>query len=65
MPLSRASLQVLRGLLRLTNTDRQEVLSELTKFLQGTEPMRKSITESVERAVDLGPTNSVCSCCGR
>lgn len=65
MPISQRGQVVLHGLLDLDSSERQLVLDELSRYARGDSAVRKSISESIDRAVTLGPVSSGCPCCGR
>lgn len=60
--------RVLNGFLKLNNAEREEFIRELNGFQQGSDVLRKSLTESVTASVtrmQTGPHGDRCECCGR
>ena len=58
--------KVLNGFVALQESQRDEFIEELNKFLSGKvkeEVLRKSIQEST--TINFGPVPSGCPCCGR
>jgi len=57
---------VLKGLLDLSTTERQEVLKEISELKTKTFTEREWLNESLEKAQRvLGPISGSCPCCGR
>lgn len=58
--------KVLKGYLRLTESERTELLQEIEKHRQATFSERTIIEKGISDAVSLGPLSSgACPCCGR
>ena len=59
---------VMNGFLKLTPTERQEVIVEINKFLANNAAQQNSMCESFSNrtaGVTVGPTAGSCPCCGR
>jgi hypothetical protein len=59
--------QVLRGFIEMTASERDELIAEMNKFLQGNQLLRESIEKSIrsDTTVNFGPAPGTCPCCGR
>lgn len=58
---------ILKGLIALSDSEREEVLRELSSYRTKTFSERQTLNENLEKAQRyLGPTSSTsCPCCGR
>ncbi|WP_367864384.1 hypothetical protein [Pedobacter sp. WC2423] len=58
---------VMKGLLELSESERQEIIRESQNFKTKTFSEKRSLNESLEKAQrTIGPTsNGSCLCCGR
>jgi hypothetical protein len=66
--MDKATARVLQGFLSLSLTQRAELVTEMNRWINGSEHERSLVAfgarESILK-VDLGPTSSTCGCCGR
>jgi hypothetical protein len=58
---------VFRGFVELTDSERTELIAEISKYQNGTRDLRESLSKSVrsDTTINFGPAPGNCPCCGR
>jgi len=59
-------IQVYKGLMNLSESERNEVIKRI-KERDAMTPFQKDLDRTLlsEQELRVGPTNTICSCCGR
>lgn len=58
---------VFRGFVELDATEREELITEMNKYIQGTVDLKESLTKIIrsDTTINFGPAPGGCPCCGR